>query len=90
MLENLIKELKAKGDLYIRVKVRPGAGKTEVKEIMEDGTVKIALAAQPVKGQANRELIKFLSEIFKCKKTQLIILSGKADKTKLIKISCKL
>lgn len=86
MLENFKKELNKKGDLYLRIKVRPSASKTEVTNILDDGTIKINLAAAPVKGKANIELVKFLSSIFEIKKTNIKIISGKAEKLKLIKL----
>jgi uncharacterized protein len=87
MLNNLIKEFEIKRELYIKVKVSPGATKSEVKEVMTDGTIKISIAAQPIKGQANQELIKYLSKSFNCRKTDIKILTGAGEKTKLVKIS---
>jgi hypothetical protein len=90
MLKNLIIKFNEKGSIYIKIKAKPGSSKTEIKEIMEDSTIKIALAAQPIKNQANQELIDFLSKIFNCKKINVRILSGVAEKIKLVKISNKL
>ena len=74
------------GEVYLRVKVRPNAAKTCVKEIMADETVKIDLAAAPVKGKANLELIKFLAQEFDAAAGNIKIISGAGERVKLVKI----
>ncbi|MDP2755794.1 MAG: DUF167 domain-containing protein [Nitrospirota bacterium] len=86
MLLKFKRQLKEKGELYLRVKARPGAAKTAVKEITDDETVKMDIAAPPVKGKANKELIKFLAQEFAVSKNNVKIISGAASRTKLIKI----
>jgi uncharacterized protein len=73
-------------DKYIRIKVIPGAPKTEIKSTMADGTIKIAVAAAPEKGKANLALIKFLAEEFNVSKNNIKIISGVSDRIKLVKI----
>lgn len=92
MLGNFKKTLSIKGEVYIRVKVRPGAARTAVREIMEGGegtAVKVDIAAPPVRGRANAELSKFFEQEFSVPKGSVKILSGAAEKIKLIKISKK-
>lgn len=72
--------------MYHRIKVIPKSAKNEIVETMEDGTLKIRIAAPPEKGKANAELIKFLSKHFEVPKTSISIVSGKSDPLKLIKI----
>jgi len=71
---------------YIRIKVIPGAPKTEIKGVMADGTLKIALRAQPEKGKANAALIKFLAAEFGVPRAKIAIISGAATRIKLVKI----
>ncbi len=75
---------------YLRVKVLPKSPKTELVDIMVDGsgekTHKIRIKAAPEKGKANAELIKFLSKHFSVPKENIKILSGKTEALKLIKI----
>ncbi|MDP3043172.1 MAG: DUF167 domain-containing protein [bacterium] len=78
--------LKEKGELYLRIKARPGAAKTAVREITDDETVKMDIAAPPVKGKANKELVEFLAKNFAVSKNNVKIISGAASRTKLIKI----
>jgi len=74
------------GEVYLRVKVRPKAAKTCFKEVTADETVKIDLAAAPVRGKANQELIKFLAEQFDADKNNVKIISGAGERVKLVKI----
>lgn len=86
-LINFKKKLLEKGEVYLRVKVRPSATKTYIKEIMSDETVKIDLATAPVGGRANKELIKFLARQFDVVADNIKIISGITDRIKLVKIS---
>ena len=86
MLNKYKKKLKINDEVYLRVKVRPNAGKTGIREIMEDETIKIDVATVPEKGKANKELMGYLAKEFKIKKENVKILSGASDRLKLIKI----
>ncbi len=86
MFSQLKKLCQENGEVYLRIKVRPNAAKTCLKEIMADETVKIDLAAAPVKGKANLELIKFLAKEFNADKSQVKIISGAGERVKLVKI----
>ena len=86
MLKKFKRPFRQNAEMYLRVKVRPNAAETCVKEIMADETVKIDLAAAPVKGKANLELIKFLAKEFGVDKSQIKIISGAGERVKLVKI----
>lgn len=75
-----------KKEVYLRVKVRPNAAKTCIKELMADETIKIDLAAPAVNGKANKELIKFLAQQFEVIINNIKIISGITDRVKLVKI----
>jgi len=87
MLNKFIKKLGEKNEVYLRIKVRPNASKTLVREIMEDNTIKLDISAPPLKGKANQELIKFLVQEFSIQKVNIKIISGAGDKLKLVKIN---
>ena len=84
MLDQYLSEFNNKGEIYLRIKVRPGASKSEVIDILSDDTIKINVAAAPERGKANKELSKFLKKEFKA--GDIKIISGKAERIKLIKI----
>ena len=86
MLSEAKKDLAAKGCAYLKIKVIPGAAKTEIRDKMADGTIKIAVAAAPERGRANIELLKFLSVELGVPKNSLALVCGAADRIKLVKI----
>ena len=70
----------------IAIRVTPRAKKNEIVAILADNTIKIKLAAPPVEGKANVELIKFLAKTLGVKKTDLEIVAGKTGRDKLISV----
>ena len=72
--------------LVFSVRVVPRASKSEIVGA-HDGALKIRLAAPPVDGAANAELIKLLSKTFAVARSAVEILSGQSGRTKQVKIS---
>lgn len=70
----------------IKLKITPRSSKNEIGETMSDGTLKIKLKAPPVDGEANKELIKFLSAEWKIPKSKIKIIKGLTSRTKIIEI----
>lgn len=66
---------------YMVVKVIPSSGKSEFREIMEDGTQKIFIKSPPENFKANRELIKLFK---KEKNLDIKIVGGETGRRKLI------
>jgi len=87
MLENFKAKLNKKQEIYLKIKVHPGSGKIQIKEIMDNGTIKVGLTAPPVKGKANQGLVKFLAKEFAVSKNNVKIVSGIKEKIKLIRIA---
>ena len=69
----------------IVVRVRPNAGQNQVLGL-KDGVLHVKIAAPPIKGKANQELIKFFSDILEVSKSNLTIEKGMASKRKVIGI----
>ena len=86
MLKEFKQKLKESGEIYLRIKVQSGANKTQIKEIMDNETIKIDIVALPVKGKANLELVKFLAQEFDVSQNNVKIIKGFKEKIKLIKI----
>lgn len=84
-IDELKLNLKSKSPLYIKVKVQSKAPKTEIVDQMDDGTYKVKVAAQPVRGKANEELLKYLKKSLGLSDAQIV--SGGRDSIKLIRIS---
>lgn len=69
---------------YYSINVIPQQSKTAFREVMADGTIKIALKATPEKGKANKELIRFLSDELLLSKEQIRISSGLTNRRKVV------
>ena len=83
---NSLKITKASRGAAITVKVLPRAKRTELAGLMDDGTLKIRVAAPPVDGAANRALIEFLAETLGLPKNQIDIIAGETSERKLLSL----
>ncbi|MBU1017484.1 DUF167 domain-containing protein [Patescibacteria group bacterium] len=84
-VQQIADDLKKKSPLYIKVKVQSKAPKTEIADQLEDGTYKVKVAAQPIRGAANAELLKFLKKNLGLSDIQIV--SGGRDSVKLIRLT---
>lgn len=72
-------------DGKLKILVKPNSPKTEITGFnKERNAIKLNVHAQPEKGKANTEIIKFFS---KQTKKKVEIVSGLKSKTKLLKFS---
>ncbi len=69
--------------IYIRV--IPRASKNKILK-QSDGSFKIHLTAVPTDGKANKQLIKFLSTTWKIPQSQIKIIKGQKNQSKIIEI----
>jgi uncharacterized protein (TIGR00251 family) len=72
--------------VVLDIKVIPRAGRTRLAGTRE-GALLIRLAAAPVDGAANAELIAFLSRLLDIPKRQITLVSGDKSRQKRVKIS---
>ncbi len=70
----------------ITIRLTPRMAKNEIYDILDDGTVKIRLTAPPVEGKANKELVKFLSQILDVPVSDIEIIAGLTGHDKLVSI----
>ena len=70
----------------LAVRVTPRASSNEIAEILDDGTVRVRLAAQPAENESNAALLEFLSEILGVPKSKLEIVAGSTGRDKLISV----
>jgi uncharacterized protein (TIGR00251 family) len=70
----------------LAVRVTPRASNNKITEVLNDGTVKIHIAAPPVDDKANEELIKFLSDILGVPKSRIEIVAGLTGRDKLVSV----
>ncbi|MDT8391595.1 MAG: DUF167 family protein [Lentisphaeria bacterium] len=69
----------------LRLRVQPGASRSEVSGVYGDW-LKVRVAAPPVDGAANREVIRFFAKLFKLPKSAVILERGQGARAKLIKV----
>ncbi len=72
--------------MTLRVKVIPRSAKSEIVGELEDGTLKVKIAAAPEKGKANEALCTLLAEHYGVPKSGVVILSGHGSPRKLIRL----
>ena len=81
LIEHLIRE----GRLIFRVQVVPRSSRSEVVG-EHNGALRVRLAAPPVDGAANEELIHVLAKTFKVSRSAITILSGHSSRLKQVSI----
>ena len=69
----------------LSVRVQPRASRTEVVG-EHDGALKVRLAAPPVEGEANRELVRFLGKLLGVAPSRVTVVSGATGKSKVVEI----
>jgi len=86
-LSDLPKKLAAEGKLAFHVKVVPRALKSELVGFLEDGSLKVKLAAIPEKGKANDELRQVLARVFGVPFNRVEIIAGNRSPRKLVRVT---
>ena len=71
--------------LTINVHVQPNARRNEVVGFKE-GVLRVKIAAPPVKGKANKELVDFLSKLLGVSKSSITIEKGLTSSRKVIAV----
>lgn len=70
----------------LAVRVTPRASRNEIVEVMNDGTIKVRIAAPPADNEANKALVEYLAEILGVPKSRLDIVAGASGRDKLIAV----
>jgi uncharacterized protein (TIGR00251 family) len=71
--------------LTFAVRVVPRASRSEIAGEY-NGALRVRIAAPPVAGAANRELIRLLAKAFKRPQNAIEIVSGAGSKSKIVRI----
>jgi uncharacterized protein (TIGR00251 family) len=74
------------GRLMFTVRVVPRASRTEIVGEV-DGALRVRIAAPPVDGAANDELIRILARALRVPRTSIAIVSGSTSKLKRIAVN---
>lgn len=68
------------------VRVQPRAARSQVAGEI-DGALKLRLAAPPVDGAANEELIRLIAKLFDTPRSRVALIAGQSSKNKLVRVS---
>lgn len=75
----------SKGGATFAVKVVPRASRNEIAGIHHD-LIRVRLAAPPVKGAANRALVKFLAGVLDVSRQDVEIVAGHTSRRKVVRV----
>lgn len=81
----MLRYTEADGSLIFTVRVAPRASKSVVAG-EHDGALKVRVAAPPVDGAANEELVKTLAKALGVPTRAVEIVSGHSSKTKTVRV----
>ena len=74
-----------KGEFVIlSIKTVPNSSKNLVCGLLDD-SLKLKIKAPAVEGAANKEIVKFLSKLFKVSKSDVVFVGGETSKRKRLK-----
>ena len=75
----------ADGAIVLSLHVQPGAGRSEFAGL-HGAALKLRLAAPPIEGQANAELIRFLADAFGVPQRNVLLLRGDTSRAKTVRV----
>ncbi|XP_065201984.1 UPF0235 protein C15orf40 homolog isoform X2 [Planococcus citri] len=75
-----------KGNVMIRVMAKPGAKTNQITGLTEEG-VGVQINAPPVDGEANSELVKFMSGILDVRKSAVSLDKGAKSRQKTLQVT---
>ncbi len=73
----------------LAVQITPGAKKNEVLGV-HDGALKLKLQAQPIEGQANEALVRYLAKALAVPRSAIRITHGLTSRKKLLEVAAPL
>lgn len=75
--------LDKKGNILIKIIAKPGSKVNSITGVSPEG-VGVHISAPPVEGEANIELIKFMSKILELRKSDITLDRGSKSRQKII------
>ena len=82
----MIDHVEKHGSLTFKVRVVPRASRSEVVG-EHDGALRVRIAAAPVDGAANEELVRTLAHAFKVARGAIEIVAGHTSKLKTVSVT---
>ncbi|XP_015917829.1 UPF0235 protein C15orf40 homolog [Parasteatoda tepidariorum] len=78
--------LNNKSEIILKVHAKPGAKESAITDI-SDESIGVQIAAPPVDGEANKELIRYLAEVLQLRKSDVNLEKGSRSKEKTVVVS---
>jgi len=73
------------GAIVLTLHIQPGAARSEFAGMYGDA-LKLRLAAPPIEGKANAELIRFLADLFGVPTRNIVLLRGETSRAKTVRV----
>lgn len=74
------------GGVEIAVRAGPGAESSEIAGPYGERAIRIRLAAPPVDGKANDELVEFLADLFDLPRRRVELVRGSGSRSKVVRV----
>lgn len=87
VIDQMRQRLMNEGRIDLMFRVRPHAAQSQFVDILDDGSVKIDIAAPAEDGKGNVALCRFIGELFNVPAVNVKILSGKTARLKLVRVT---
>jgi uncharacterized protein (TIGR00251 family) len=75
-----------KSGAALTLRITPRARKTEFAGVLEDGILRVRVAAPPVEGKANVALLTFLAKVLEVRKNRIEIIAGQRGLDKIVSV----
>ncbi|XP_059177139.1 UPF0235 protein C15orf40 homolog isoform X2 [Physella acuta] len=73
------------GSILIKILAKPGAKQNSVTGVTEEG-VGVQISAPPVEGEANTELVKYISKVLDLRKSDIQLDKGSKSRNKILRV----
>ena len=70
----------------LALRVTPRASRNQIAGVLNDGTVKVSIAAEPDDENLNKEVVAFLAEVLGVPKSRVEVVAGESGRDKLVSI----
>ena len=70
----------------LALRITPRASHNKIVGVLNDGTIKVHIAAAPVEEAANKKLIEFLADVLGVPKSRVEIVAGTTGRDKLVSV----
>jgi uncharacterized protein len=70
----------------LALRITPRSSRNQIVGVLNDGTIKVHIAAPPADDEANKELVSFLADVLGIPKSRIEIVAGESGRDKLVSI----